>query len=85
MHVKSVESHLLGQTYWQSIKKYMQDAKPTKKETKAKKILLFQEPPVKRVKIMEQYECNICAASFETVKELKNHFSIHQDENKEEE
>ena len=34
---------------------------------------------------MEQYECNICGASFETVQQLKNHFSIHQDENKEEE
>ena len=34
---------------------------------------------------MEQDECNICGASFETVQELKNHFSIHQDENKEEE
>ena len=34
---------------------------------------------------MEQYECNICGASFETVQLLKNHFSIHQDENKEEE
>ena len=32
---------------------------------------------------MEQYECNICGASFETVRQLKNHFSIHQDENKE--
>ena len=32
---------------------------------------------------MEQYECNICGASFETVQQLKNHFSIHQDENKE--
>ena len=34
---------------------------------------------------MEQYECNICGASFETVQQLKNHFSIYQDENKEEE
>ena len=34
---------------------------------------------------MEQYECNICGVSFETVQQLKNHFSIHQDENKEEE
>ena len=34
---------------------------------------------------MEQYECDICGASFETVKQLKNHFSIHQDKNKEEE
>ena len=34
---------------------------------------------------MEQYECNICGASFETVQQLKNHFSIHQDENNEEE
>ena len=34
---------------------------------------------------MEQYECNICGASFEIVQQLKNHFSIHQDENKEEE
>ena len=34
---------------------------------------------------MEQYECNICGASFETVHQLKIHFSIHQDENKEEE
>ena len=34
---------------------------------------------------MEQYECNICGTSFETVQQLKNHFSIHQDENKEEE
>ena len=34
---------------------------------------------------MEQYECNICGASFETVQQLKIHFSIHQDENKEEE
>ena len=34
---------------------------------------------------MEQYECNICGALFETVQQLKNHFSIHQDENKEEE
>ena len=32
---------------------------------------------------MEQYECNICGASFETVQQLKNHFSIHHDENKE--
>ena len=31
---------------------------------------------------MEQY---ICGASFETVQQLKNHFSIHQYENKEEE
>ena len=30
---------------------------------------------------MEQYECNICGASFETVQQLKNHFSIHQGEN----
>ena len=34
---------------------------------------------------MEQYECNICSASFEIVQQLENHFSIHQDENKEEE
>ena len=34
---------------------------------------------------MEQYECNICGVSFETVQQLKNHFSIHQDENNEEE
>ena len=34
---------------------------------------------------MEQYECNICGASFQTVQQLKIHFSIHQDENKEEE
>ena len=34
---------------------------------------------------MEQYECNICGASFETVQQLKIHFSIHQHENKEEE
>ena len=54
-------------------------------ETKAKENIDYQEPPVKRVKIMEQYECNICGASFETVQQLKNHFSIHQDENKEEE
>ena len=27
---------------------------------------------------MEQYGCNICGASFETVQQLKNHFSIHQ-------
>ena len=54
-------------------------------ETKAKENVDTQEPLVKRVKIMEQYECNICGASFETVQQLKNHFSIHQDENKEEE
>ena len=54
-------------------------------ETKAKENIDTQKPPVKRVKIMEQYECNICGASFETVQQLKNHFSIHQDENKEEE
>ena len=63
----------------------MVHAKPTKKETKVKENIDSQEPPVKRVKIMEQYECNICGASFETVQQLKNHFSIHQDENKEEE
>ena len=34
---------------------------------------------------MEQYECNICGASFETVQQLKNNFSFHQDENKKEE
>ena len=34
---------------------------------------------------MEQYECNICGASFETVQQLKNHFLIHEDENKKEE
>ena len=34
---------------------------------------------------MEQCDCNICGASFENVQQLKNHFSIHQDENKEEE
>ena len=60
-------------------------AKPTNVETKAKENIDSQEPPVKRVKIMEQYECNICGASFETVQQLRNHFSIHQDENKEEE
>ena len=60
-------------------------AKPAKKETKAKKNTDPQEPPVKIVKIMKQYECNICGASFETVQQLKNHFSIHEDENKEEE
>ena len=54
--------------------------KPAKKETKAKENIDPQEPPVKRVKIKEQYECNICGASFETVQQLKNHFSIHQDE-----
>ena len=59
--------------------------RPPKKETKAKENIDPQQPPVKRVKIMEQYECNICGASFETVQQLKNHFSIHQDENKEEE
>ena len=60
-------------------------AKATSVATKAKENIDPQEPPVKRVKIMEQYECNICGASFETVQELKNHLSIHQDENKEEE
>ena len=60
-------------------------AKATKKETKAKENIDSQEPPVKKVKIMEQYECNICSASIETVQQLKNHFSSHQDENKEEE
>ena len=59
--------------------------RPPKKETKAKENIDPLEPPVKRVKIMEQYECNICGASFETVQQLKNHFSIHHDENKEEE
>ena len=54
-------------------------AKPTKMETKAKENIDTQEPPVKKVKIMEQYECNICGASFETVQQLRNHFSIHQD------
>ena len=58
--------------------------KPAKKETKAKENIDPQEPPVKRVKIMEQYECNICGAIFETVQQLKNHVSIHQDKNKEE-
>ena len=57
-------------------------AKPTNVETKAKENIDSIEPPVKRVKIMEQYECNICGATFETVQQLKNHFSIHQDENK---
>ena len=33
---------------------------------------------------MEQYEYNICGATFETVQQLKNHLSMHQDENKEE-
>ena len=60
-------------------------AKPAEKETKTKENIDPQEPPVKRVKIMEQYECNICGASFETVQQLKNHFLIHEDENKEEE
>ena len=59
--------------------------RPARKETKAKENIDSQEPPVKRVKITEQYECNICGASFETIQQLKNHFSIHQDENKEEE
>ena len=56
--------------------------KLVKKETKVKENIDPQEPPIKRVKIMEQYECNICGASFENVQQLKNHFSIHQDENK---
>ena len=60
-------------------------AKATNVETKAKENIYPQEPPVKRVKIMKQYKCNICGASFETVQELRNHFSIHQGENKEEE
>ena len=54
-------------------------------ETKTKENIDSQEPPVKKVKIMEQYECTICGASFETVQQLKNCFSIYQDENKEEE
>ena len=32
--------------------------------TRAKENIDSQEPPVKRVKIMEQYEYNICGASF---------------------
>ena len=60
-------------------------AKPAEKETKAKENIDPQEPPFKRVKIMEQYECNLCGASFENVQQLKNHFLIHEDENKEEE
>ena len=50
--------------------------RPPKKETKAKENIDPQQPPVKRVKIMEQYECNICGASFETVQQLNGiHFS----------
>ena len=80
--VKSVERHLLERY---SARHQKVHTRPPKKETRAKKNIEPQQPPVKRVKIMEQYECNICGASFETVQQLKNHFSIHQDENKEEE
>ena len=81
--VKSVESHLLGKMLLLDIKKYMLNQ--LRRKLKAKENIDFQEPPVKRVKIMEQYECNICGASFENVQQLKYHFLIHEDENKEEE
>ena len=37
-------------------------AKATNVETKAKENIYSQEHPIKRVKIMEQCECNICGA-----------------------
>ena len=42
-------------------------------------------PPVKKQRIDEHYECNICGASFENVQELKDYFSTHQEENNEDE
>ena len=68
--MKPVERHLLEKMLLPDIKKYMLNL-GTKKERKANENINPQEPPVKRVKIMEQYECNICGASFETVQQLK--------------
>ena len=87
-HEKSYSCETCGKTFSRkdTLARHQKvHTRPPKKETKAKENIDPQQPPVERVKIMEQYKCNICGASFETVQQLKNHFSIHQDENKEEE
>ena len=37
----------------------------------------IQPPPLKRPKIEQVYECNVCGMAFETVQELQDHGNTH--------